>query len=73
MKYVKLHKPGTKKTQSVEADRVDFYRQYGWEPIDTEVKAVLRPSKKKTEIAPAVDAAPDVASDKEGEDTIQGE
>lgn len=30
MKMTKMIKPGTTKTQVVESDRVDFYRQYGW-------------------------------------------
>lgn len=56
-KYVKVIKPGTNKTQMVEADKVNFYRQYGWEPETQEVTAVLRPAKRKTvKPEPAVDA-----------------
>ncbi len=56
-KYVKVIKPGTNKTQMVEADKIDFYRQYGWEPETQEVTAVLRPVKRKTvKPEPAVDA-----------------
>lgn len=45
MKFVKIHKPGTTKTQLVEADRVDFYRQYGYEPMVIEIKATVKPRK----------------------------
>ena len=55
MKYVKLHKPNTTKTQLVEVDRVDFYRQYGWEPVDEEITAVLKPRKKTVKAEPAVE------------------
>lgn len=71
-KYVKVIKPGTNKTQMVEADRVDFYRQYGWEPEQQEVMVVLRSPKKKTvKPEPTVDA---VASIEEvGTDDNKGE
>ncbi len=55
MKYQKLHKPGTTKTQLVEVDRVDFYRQYGWEPVIEEVTAELKPRKKTVKAEPAVE------------------
>ena len=55
-KYVKVVKPGTSKTQMVEADKIDFYRQYGWEPEVVEVTAVLKPVKKTVKPIPAVDA-----------------
>ena len=52
-KYVKVVKPG--KSQLVEADRVDFYRQYGWTPEVVEITAVLRPPKKTVKPKPAVE------------------
>ena len=52
-KYVKVVKPG--KSQMVEADRVDFYRQFGWEPEVVEVTARLKPPKKTVKPEPAVD------------------
>lgn len=57
MKYIKLIKPGTGKSQLVEPEKVDFYRQYGWEPQaqDTEVRAVLKPRKKTAKAEPAVE------------------
>lgn len=58
MKYTRLIKPGTTKSQIVESDRVDFYRQYGWEPEDSvvEVTATVYPVKKKTaKSTPAVE------------------
>lgn len=58
MKYTRLIKPGTGKTQIVESDRVDFYRQYGWEPETSvvEATAVVHPVKKKTaKSTPAVE------------------
>lgn len=54
--YVKVVKPG--KSQVIEADKVDFYRQYGWEPEITEpapVTAVLKPAKKTVTPKPAVE------------------
>lgn len=67
-KYVKLIKPGTNKTQMVETDRVDFYRQYGWEP---EEKIVLRAPKKTVKPEPTVDVS---ASEEEvGTDDNKGE
>ena len=71
-KYVKVIKPGTTKTQMIEAERVDFYRQYGWEPERDEVIAVLKPPKKKTvKPEPAVDAG---ASEEEvGTDDNKGD
>jgi len=53
MKYTKLIKPGTTKTQMVETDRVDFYRQYGWEPEIQE--EAPRPKKKTAKAEPAVE------------------
>lgn len=73
MKYTKLIKPGTTKTQMVESDRVDFYRQYGWEPeIQEEVTAVLRPRKKTAKAEPAVE---DVSSQEEvgTQDELKGD
>lgn len=58
MKYTRLIKPGTSKTQIVESDRVDFYRQYGWLPETAvvEATAVVYPVKKKTaKSTPAVE------------------
>lgn len=55
MKYVKVHKPGTGKTQLVESDKVDFYRQYGWEPVVIEAKAHARSPKKTVKPEPTVD------------------
>ena len=68
MKYTKIIKPNTTKTQIIESDRVDFYRQYGWEPEITEV-----PVKKKTVKAePAVEVT--VTSSQEvGTDDNKGE
>jgi hypothetical protein len=54
-KYTKVHKPGTNKTQMVESDRVDFYRQYGWEPEAAEVVAKLKAPKKTAKAEPAVE------------------
>lgn len=56
MKFVKVIKPGTTKTQLVEPDRVDFYRQYGWEP-EPEIQAVLKPRKKTAKPGPAVEVS----------------
>jgi len=53
--YVKVVKPGTSKTQMVEADKVDFYRQYGWEPEAAEVVAKLKAPKKTAKAEPAVE------------------
>lgn len=71
-KYVKVHKPSTNKTQLVEADRVDFYRQYGWEPVVIETTAKLLPPKTKTvKPEPTVEAG---ASEEEvGTDDNKGE
>ena len=55
MKYTKVIKLGTNKNQMVETDRVDFYRQYGWEPVVEEVTAVLKPAKKTVKPIPAVE------------------
>lgn len=65
MSYIKLIKPGTTKTQLVEADQVDFYKQYGWEPEVAEVVALLKPRKKTAKPEPAVDE--EVGKDIEGE------
>lgn len=54
MKYVKMQK-SPNKTQLVEADRVDFYRQYGWEPVITQVTAHARAPKKTVKPEPAVE------------------
>lgn len=67
MKYTKLIKPGTTKTQMVESDRVDFYRQYGWQP---EITAAA-PKKKTAKAEPAVE---DVSSNQEvGTEDTKGE
>jgi hypothetical protein len=70
-KYVKVHKVGTNKTQLVEADKVDFYRQYGWEPVVTEVTAVLRPPKKSVKPKPTVEEQSSV--EEVGTEDIKGE
>lgn len=78
-KYTKVHKPGTNKTQMVESDRVDFYRQYGWEPVVAEVTAELKAPKKTAKSKPAVEytmtvEAEAVDSPEEvGDDTIKGD
>lgn len=53
--YVKMSKPGTNKTQLVEADKVNFYRQYGWEPEVVEITAKLRAPKKTVMPKPTVE------------------
>lgn len=72
MKYIKVTKPGTTKSQLVEADRVDFYRQYGWEPVVQEVTAVVRPRKNTAKAEPAVE---DTSSEQEvgTQDELKGE
>ena len=71
-KYVKVIKPGTNKTQMVESDRVDFYRQWGWEPEVKEVTVVLRAPKRKTvKPEPAVDTG--VSVEVVGTDDNKGE
>lgn len=55
MSYIKVIKPGTTKTQLVEAEKIEFYKQYGWEPVVTEVAAVLKPAKKTAKPNPAVE------------------
>lgn len=66
-RLVKVVKPGTNKNQLVEPEKVDFYRQFGWEP-EQPVVVVAKPAKKKT-------AAPEPAVEEEvGEITsIKGE
>jgi hypothetical protein len=67
MKYTKVIKPGTNKSQMVETERVDFYRQYGWEPAVVEVTAKLKAPKTKTVMPiPAVE-------EEVGNDDIIGE
>jgi hypothetical protein len=61
MKLVKVHKPGTNKSQLVEADRVEFYRQYGYEPVVVEVKATVKPVKKTAKPEPAVEEVAEAA------------
>lgn len=75
MKYVKLVKPGTNKSQVIETDKVDFYRQYGWEPAVQEVTAVLRPRKKTAKTEPAVEEVAEAAPSVEevGNDEQQGD
>jgi hypothetical protein len=59
MSYTQVIKPGTTKTQLIETDKVDFYRQYGWEPETTQeevvVTAILKPAKKTAKPNPAVE------------------
>lgn len=62
MKLVRVHKPGTNKSQLVEADRVDFYRQYGYEPVVVEVKATVKPVKKTAKPEPAVEEVAEAAT-----------
>lgn len=72
MKFIKMIKPGSTKTQLVEPDRVDFYRQYGWEPEIQEITAVLKPRKKTAKAEPAVE---DTSSQEEvgTEDELKGD
>ena len=72
MKYIKVIKPGTSKNQLVEADKVDFYRQYGWEPAVQEVTAVVKPRKNTVKAEPAVEVN---ASEQEvgTQDELKGE
>jgi hypothetical protein len=71
MKYIKVIKPGSAKSQLVEADKVDFYRQYGWEPEITEVSAKLKPRKNTAKAEPAVE---DTSSEQEvGKDELKGD
>ena len=74
MKYVKVHKPGTNKSQLVEPEKVDFYRQYGWEPVVTEVTATVKP-RKTAQSKPAVETVEVTAVSDEvvGDDTNKGE
>jgi hypothetical protein len=51
--YIKVVKPG--KSQMIEADKVDFYRQFGWEPAVVEITAKLKPPKKTVQPEPTVD------------------
>jgi hypothetical protein len=51
--YIKVVKPG--KSQMIEADKVDFYRQFGWEPEVVEITAKLKPAKKTVQPEPTVD------------------
>lgn len=71
MKYVKIHKPNTTKTQLVEADSVDRYRQYGWEPVIEEITAELKPRKKTVKPEPTVDAG--ASQEEVGTDDNKGE
>ncbi len=71
MKYIKVIKPGSAKSQLVEADKVDFYRQYGWEPEITEASAKLKPRKNTAKAEPAVE---DTSSEQEvGKDELKGD
>lgn len=71
MKYVRVIKPGTNKSQLVETDRVEFYRQYGWEPVVQEAAAVVRPRKNTAKAEPAVEVS---ASEQEvGKDELKGD
>ena len=60
MKYTTVVKQGTTKTQLIETDRVEFYRQYGWEPVEG------NPVKTKP-------AKPEPAVEQEVGNDIQGE
>ena len=71
MKYIKVIKPGTAKTQLVEADKVDFYRQFGWEPETEEVIAVLKPRKKTAKADPAVEG--ESSQEEVGKDELKGD
>lgn len=75
--YVKVVKPNTNKSQMVEADKVDFYRQYGWEPEVAEVAAKLKAPKKTAKAEPAVDYTlsvdAEVVSNEEVGTDIKGE
>jgi len=74
--YVKVHKPGTNKTQMVEVDKVDFYRQYGWEPVVAEITAQLKAPKKTAKPKPAVEYTLSVSVDSPeevGDDNIKGD
>jgi hypothetical protein len=70
-KYIKVIKPGTNKSQMVEVERIDFYRQYGWEPESQEVIAVLRPPKKTAKPKPAVEEVSSV--EEVGTEDIKGD
>jgi hypothetical protein len=70
-KYIKVHKPGTNKTQMVEVDKVDFYRQYGWEPVVVEITATLKPPKKTAKPKPAVEEVSSV--EEVGTEDIKGD
>lgn len=74
--YVKVIKPNTNKSQMVEADRVDFYRQYGWEP-EAPISAKLKAPKKTAKAEPAVDYTlsidAEVVSSKEVGTDIKGD
>ena len=71
MKYTRVIKPGTSKSQLVETDRVDFYRQYGWEPEITEITAVLKPRKKTAKAEPAVEETS--LQEEVGKDELKGD
>lgn len=65
MKLVRVHKPGTNKSQLVDADKIEFYKQYGYEPVETEpveVKAALKPAKKTAKPEPAVEEVAEAAT-----------
>ena len=71
MKYIKVIKPGTGKSQLVEADKVDFYKQYGWEQEFQEVSAVLKPRKKTAKAEPAVEG--DSSQEEVSKDELKGD
>ena len=74
MKLVKVHKPGTNKSQLVEADKIEFYKQYGYEPVVIEAKATVKPIKKTAKPEPAVEeVAEAVTSIQEVGDDTKGE
>lgn len=56
MTRIKIIKPGTNKSQLVNPDKVDFYRQYGYVPESEPQLAPAPKSRKKTVKAePAVE------------------
>jgi hypothetical protein len=65
---VKVVKPGTNKNQLVEPDKIDFYRQFGWEP-EQPIVVTAKPTKKKTvEPEPAVEEEVGTITSDKGEE-----
>ena len=73
MKYIKIIKPGTNKSQLVESAKVDFYRQYGWEPSVQEAKAVVKPRKNTAKAEPAVEGATPSVEEVGTQDELKGD